>query len=581
MAPWTSASHYGLRIRRLFELAVAKQGAWRVLALLVFLPQAAWYLVTSLLGSCLLLLLILLLLVLAIPPIPQVRDFVSRVQRALSSSLGDCYVLVASPIRRAAIIGQVVRGLRWMEARCDRLAIVAHSQGGAVAFEALRTRVFAGCDKQRFLLLTFGSGLSKLEEVRRSQQHKAWMFYGWAPIIGLYMIVGSLFWSPWPTLRNLTEIDGPTMFLAGAAIWAVGSFSAIRRKRFAPEDFDPTAHFGVGITWLDYYASADPVPNGPLFEEVDEPSYLTSREIHNYASMLRDHTAYWANVDGFVGQVVAPVARLGEFPIADLNREDKARLELAPYRRKWRVGCLRILRIATVVFAVISLLRIWNETQEIGSNIVSSLGDVGESWLAGPLQNIGFTDAGARSLIGGVATLLLFGAPVYLILYWCWRLWNYLDTKALFSRRDYGLVMFWVLVLVTYLLLIVFWQMISDASPNGSTEADVVLLTPPTLVAGLTYLRLRMADVQEYWMRSLYAGVFAFALTAPIILVVASHLSPPAQIALVVGLGLAGFALVWIYDAWLARGLKTAACVGPPVEALKRVRFGAKQRETT
>src|SRR5262249_17369832 len=225
VAPWTSASHYGLRIRRLFELAVAKQGAWRVLALLVFLPQAAWYLVTALLGSCLLLLLILVLLVLAIPPIPQVRDFVSRVQRALSSSLGDSYVLVASPIRRAAIIGQVVRDLRWMEARCDRLAIVAHSQGGAVAFEALRTRVFAGCDKQRFLLLTFGSGLSKLEEVRRSQQHKAWMFYGWAPIIGLYMIVGSLFWSPWPTLRNLTEIDGPTMFLAGAAIWAVGSFS--------------------------------------------------------------------------------------------------------------------------------------------------------------------------------------------------------------------------------------------------------------------------------------------------------------------------------------------------------------------
>jgi hypothetical protein len=574
VAPWTSASHYALRIRRLFKSAMAKPAPARIPALLLFLPLAAWYLLTSLLGSCVLLLLILLLLALAIPPIPQVRAFVVRVQRALSSSLGDCYVLIASPIRRAAIIGQVVRDLRWMEARCARLAIIAHSQGGAVAFEALRTRVFAGCDEKRFLLLTFGSGLTKLEELRRSQQHKAWMFYGWGPIIGLYFILGSLFWSQWPTLQHLTDVDGPTMFLAGAALWFFCSLYAIRLKRFAAPEFDPVTQFGVGITWRDYYASADPVPNGPLFDKEDEPGYLASGEVHNFASMWRDHTTYWTNVDGFVSQVVVPVAQLGQFPITALNGEDKARVTLAPYRRRWRVGCLRAVRVAAVAIAVLSLVRNWSEVQTIGTDLVTVLGDTGKTWLVDPLQRwAGLTDAGVRSLIGAAASLLLFGVPVYLLLYGCWRLWNYLDTQALFSRKDYGLVMFWVVAFLTYLSAIVAWQRSPLASSDGSTEADVVLLAPPMLVAALTYLRQRIAGlgVFECRMRALFGGIFAAALTAPIIVMVAPALSSAAQIAMVTGFVLAGFTLVWIYDAWLGDRLKTVACVGDPSEALRRL----------
>src|SRR5207244_2611329 len=61
----------------------------------------------------------------------------------------------------------------WAPARCQRLAVVAHSQGAAVACLALQREVPGNLR----LLLTLGSGLRKLDELRqfgnpRSHQRK-------------------------------------------------------------------------------------------------------------------------------------------------------------------------------------------------------------------------------------------------------------------------------------------------------------------------------------------------------------------------------------------------------------------------
>ena len=53
------------------------------------------------------------------------------------------------------------------------------------------------------------------------------------------------------------------------------------------------------LRWIDFYASKDPVPNGPL---LDDPGLLSidSIEIDNFRSTIRDHNGYWDNQDQFV-----------------------------------------------------------------------------------------------------------------------------------------------------------------------------------------------------------------------------------------------------------------------------------------
>lgn len=76
----------------------------------------------------------------------------------ITATLGDAYVLVSSPIQKAAAIRKVLDGIDWLEQHCDSIVVVAHSQGAAIASEALRQ-----CENKKVKkLITYGSGLSKL-----------------------------------------------------------------------------------------------------------------------------------------------------------------------------------------------------------------------------------------------------------------------------------------------------------------------------------------------------------------------------------------------------------------------------------
>ena len=65
------------------------------------------FLVGSVVVSIVVVVALLLLLALAIPPIPSVRKVLLRIQQQLANSVGDCYILVASPIQKAAIVSHV------------------------------------------------------------------------------------------------------------------------------------------------------------------------------------------------------------------------------------------------------------------------------------------------------------------------------------------------------------------------------------------------------------------------------------------------------------------------------------------
>jgi hypothetical protein len=107
-----------------------------------------------------------------------------------------------------------------------------------------------------------------------------------------------------------------------------------------------------GLRWLDLYASADPVSNGALhdYESLRPPQ---SPPLVNLGSILRDHTAYWDNRDGFVALVAEHLLNFDRPGI--LPPEDPAVLSFFEAHRGIRVRVLQALRWTTTV-SVLALL---------------------------------------------------------------------------------------------------------------------------------------------------------------------------------------------------------------------------------
>ena len=91
--------------------------------------------------------------------------------------------------------------------------------------------------------------------------------------------------------------------------------------------------------WRDFWATADPVPHGATRTSVSGCP-IDSR-IWNEGSVLRDHTAYWRNRDGFVLPVVRILARAAESPWCEALPPEHDNIN---HRSRWRVGWLRATR---------------------------------------------------------------------------------------------------------------------------------------------------------------------------------------------------------------------------------------------
>ncbi len=175
--PATLLVHFDRRFRRAsFALSRALSGHIEVLDALraaVSTMREGLTVALALALTPLALLVILLILVVGALPFASMHKLAANAQRLLAATVGDSYVFMHQSITRATICARVRRRLEWLSARCNRIAVVAHSQGAAVAHRVLRDPVTAPCD----LLITFGSGLSKLTEIERGAQRHAqgWM----------------------------------------------------------------------------------------------------------------------------------------------------------------------------------------------------------------------------------------------------------------------------------------------------------------------------------------------------------------------------------------------------------------------
>jgi tetratricopeptide (TPR) repeat protein len=499
--PWTLMAHFDRRFRRMcFQWYKAFVGVHPLKRGLPSLGRSLLESIKTVIALALLPLLLAILsalTLLGMVPYAPVRDFARTVQRQLAATIGDSFVLMDQPIIAAAITDSVRENLEWLAARCKRIAVVAHSQGGAIAHRILRETVTAPCD----LFVTFGSGLGKLSEIEHAKEPKGQSRLRRATA-GAFIAAVSLFvdsvvlWSGssvWALFESLARaflivelglilaiidllhanfadpdkstVDTPpswhfglgfvllagglvaviegrlsawpqvlvaTAFAAGLAMtylsmrhWQVASGRSLnartqwsRDRILYRERFQ--LHKRPYIRWFDFYASADPVPNGPLLDDFD-PKDVCTVEVTNAHAVLGDHTAYWKNRDEFLPQVTRELLR-----IAGLQTHPDAAPYAAP-RRRWRV---RWRVAARWTLAVIAAALAWR-------------------WLVYPSAFLGGLLPTRPD--SGLPMSLLRGHPMRLVLLlvallWAcagltvllaWRRWDASEIKAGISGADY------------------------------------------------------------------------------------------------------------------------------------------------
>jgi hypothetical protein len=527
--PYAVLSHFGGRVRRDWARWRGKEaGASRLARTLVLSRSLAGLVLSPPLALAVMLVLIALS-VLALIPVGILRAPAQWLQRTLAATLGDSQMLDTSETNRSAMIEKVRSDIRWLAGRTRRVAVVAHSQGAALSWEALLEQVPAGADR----FLSLGSGLKKLLQLRVAGrpgrdslwwawtcavaqfvavalvwalaappgrdtlesaliQVAAWLalvFAATAPAAAYSVLASSRFvrwgrvlpgfatavvvmaillawkleprWS-WhaalaPALvaalggvfatrawleRLKTAADRWWMALAAAvgavvplgtllepdalfwqtwivlavsaAVLGTGLLGAVTEE---PVAWDRVAGFvsGRGIEWTDWYASADPVPEGHFAGLGDK-----SVEVTNRASVVTDHTSYWENQDELVADVAAVLAGAAGWPLPRVPPAVKA-------RRRWRVSVLAGARALAWPAIGLGLWLGWTELPGTGSKVLA-YGTAAARLL--PLdagvelaRELAAPGEGARLWLGVLAIAL----PVIALrsaLGWYWRRWD-------------------------------------------------------------------------------------------------------------------------------------------------------------
>lgn len=99
------------------------------------------------------------------------------------------------------------------------------------------------------------------------------------------------------------------------------------------------------LRWHNYWASADPVPDGNL--PIDTTPYVTNHELRNQSSILTDHTSYTENREEFLADLMLRLSDLAGW--AAVQPEDACAIARAERRRRWRVSFLTADRWASSV----------------------------------------------------------------------------------------------------------------------------------------------------------------------------------------------------------------------------------------
>lgn len=420
--PWTFGAHFGRRLLR--AVRKPRAGRWAAVAWAIGVIGASAALLGGVVLSIGMLGVFSALMLLGLIPWPRLRSAIQTVQVRLSSSLGDSFVLVSRPIESAAIVSVFRNNLEWMTDRCRRVVVVAHSQGAAVAVLGLAGDVA----RRPELLVTFGSGYRKLEELALLRRNKtlrsgaAYTLAGLVMVLWMILVAGRAWASP-PTAF---KIDDLVLFLTytivGFTLLGAGLKDFVRGPEPPRIKQQARSFANTGLRWKDIFASADPVPNGRLHD--DESLLPETIEVVNRSSMFEDHTTYWANSDEFVALVTDALLESDDPPV--LPRLGADTISGLQHRRRTRVSLLRIsafVRNASLVLLFARYPKDWLA-------VIAWSATKGADWIAGLFNRqvtvADFPTPGTWARAAGwFFAILLVGA----IARWLWSVYDRAETE--------------------------------------------------------------------------------------------------------------------------------------------------------
>jgi len=505
--PWIVIAHVDRQIRRAgFRFSQAPTLWEEFVTRLVWVLRCVSLLLAILIAP-ILVALVLGMLIIGMLPLPKVREFVGAVQRGIASVLGDSFIFVGKPIARAAILSRVRADLQWITARSDRVAIVAHSQGAAIVHELLRSTALARCD----YLFTFGSGLRKLTDVRQAADSKETKFTRLA--ISAFWLLGAavvltLVMAPpaWKVLAILPFIVWLGATSWSLSMWRVRTTRLLDQKKQWLADRDlfqkwfrlsHSQRYLHDFRWVDVFASADPVPNGPLLDDF-LPDEMKTGVVHNHHSLLADHNAYWQNRDDFVARLSWDLLDVAGYPMQKIEEGGRDRQHVAGVRRRWRVTCLRAARYL-VTTASIGLLALWwvLGTPDFFLQLVDSC-----RTAIAEVPIIGKWATGKTISVfsySGMFIYVLCWLAIYGVNYVTWRIFDEYEMRKRYQRKDYVPFEGWS---IAYLGSLVATIVATAAMIAATFQTAVLTIAAITAIACAAVVAFVFVLNQFEWMRS-------------------------------------------------------------------------------
>lgn len=303
---------------------------------------------------------------LALLPIRVVQEAMRSVQSALIGTLGDSFLLVASPVSRAMIVAQCKRDLLWVSSQCDKVLLVAHSQGCAVSYLAL-------CEQRPAELVEVswvGSGLRKLEALRTAERNPRSLGLAW--LVGtMPILVWGLAHDLW--VRARWDGAGSRVFwlCLFSLFFLIGLLHLLKPLRSGATRIWLDAWQALKLRIFDIYATDDPVPNGPLAEHsAAADAQIIPCEVRNLASCTGDHTSYWRNLEEVTLPLALRMAEAMRMPLKQLVDGDEARLAAGIRRRhhrvRWRIILQTLIGLGGVAL-VFSRWDLWADLARIAA----------------------------------------------------------------------------------------------------------------------------------------------------------------------------------------------------------------------
>lgn len=321
--------------------------------------------------SVLLSIFLLALAVAAKLPIPRIDQAVRWVVVKISSVLGDSYVLAHCPVQFAAMRTKVARDLQWLQEHCGKVVIVAHSQGAAIAHEVLKDGDYRPDRLKAFI--TLGQGIAKMQLLRHLDwdpqvRRVSW----WSRLLvttGMACTGFPAFAAlanprfRWPILTHAADIPwNISLIIGGLLVVAFGVFLATHAVRTEVEQDVRLPASCSQFSWIDYYASADPVANGPLNTRAAEDRVCTEpspcNEVYNFRSLLADHNGYLRNHDELLSRLLNDLvaAAYGRHPTGGQSEallvSDVALMAASKHRRH-RIAWLVRARMVAIALGVV------------------------------------------------------------------------------------------------------------------------------------------------------------------------------------------------------------------------------------